>query len=257
MIGLLFTLRTHAATIWAAEVDEKKVVDMSGSQLTQSLHIAHPGNTLTRQATSSSIVRGDIRSSQLYQRIVGQTLQSVGVGPNGEALEHGRPRSKADSETMHVVPPQEGDEANANTGFHIEGLSDETNQSLIRHMTEIAATTSAVAAREATRAPHKTAQLAHTPKKQGDRPHHQRTATFTGEAEDVPPGHTSGGHDAPNWSRTKSAVILLTATLAYAIIAEILVSTVDAVLVGSDIDEKFLGITLFALVPNTTEFLVS
>ena len=38
-------------------------------------------------------------------------------------------------------------------------------------------------------------------------------------------------------------------------IAEILVSTVDSVLAHSDIDEKFLGITLFALVPNTTEFL--
>ncbi|KAK1080936.1 hypothetical protein LTR48_007618, partial [Friedmanniomyces endolithicus] len=64
-----------------------------------------------------------------------------------------------------------------------------------------------------------------------------------------------GGHDAPNWSRTKSAVILLTATLAYAVIAEILVDTVDAVLSHIDLDEKFLGITLFALVPNTTEFL--
>lgn len=30
---------------------------------------------------------------------------------------------------------------------------------------------------------------------------------------------------------------------------------VDVVLNGSGIDEKFLGITLFALVPNTTEFM--
>ena len=65
----------------------------------------------------------------------------------------------------------------------------------------------------------------------------------------------SGGHDAPNWSRSKSYFVLLTATIAYAVIAEILVSTVDSVLAHSDIDEKFLGITLFALVPNTTEFL--
>jgi Ca2+:H+ antiporter len=65
----------------------------------------------------------------------------------------------------------------------------------------------------------------------------------------------SGGHDAPNWSRTKSYIILLTATLAYAAVAEVLVNTVDVVLKNFDIDEKFLGITLFALVPNTTEFL--
>lgn len=38
-------------------------------------------------------------------------------------------------------------------------------------------------------------------------------------------------------------------------VAEILVDTVDSVLEHVDIDEKFLGITLFALVPNTTEFL--
>lgn len=67
----------------------------------------------------------------------------------------------------------------------------------------------------------------------------------------------AGGHDAPNWSRNKSSVILLGATVLYAIIAEILVNTVDVVLENFDIDEKFLGFTLFALVPNTTEFLVS
>lgn len=65
----------------------------------------------------------------------------------------------------------------------------------------------------------------------------------------------SGGHDAPNWSRNKSTVILLVATLMYAIIAEILVDTVDAVLADFPINPKFLGLTVFALVPNTTEFL--
>lgn len=65
----------------------------------------------------------------------------------------------------------------------------------------------------------------------------------------------SSGHDAPNWSRNKSTVILLGATLLYAIIAEILVDTVDAVLKDFPIESKFLGLTVFALVPNTTEFL--
>jgi Ca2+/Na+ antiporter len=37
--------------------------------------------------------------------------------------------------------------------------------------------------------------------------------------------------------------------------AELLIDVVDVVLDGSGIDEKFLGITLFALVPNTTEFM--
>ncbi|KAI0826892.1 hypothetical protein BC628DRAFT_1319645 [Trametes gibbosa] len=66
-------------------------------------------------------------------------------------------------------------------------------------------------------------------------------------------GH--GGHDAPSWSRTTSASVLLACTAMYAVIAEILVDVVDVVLEGSGIDEKFLGVTLFALVPNTTEFM--
>lgn len=65
----------------------------------------------------------------------------------------------------------------------------------------------------------------------------------------------AGGHDAPNWSRNKSTVILLVATLLYAIIAEILVDNVDSILEDFPINPKFLGLTIFALVPNTTEFL--
>ncbi|OCF75230.1 calcium/proton exchanger [Kwoniella mangroviensis CBS 8886] len=64
-----------------------------------------------------------------------------------------------------------------------------------------------------------------------------------------------GGHEAPSWTRGVSAGVLLGCTLLYAIIAEILVDVVDVVLQGSGIDEKFLGLTLFALVPNTTEFM--
>lgn len=84
----------------------------------------------------------------------------------------------------------------------------------------------------------------------------------------------NGGHDAPSWSRTTSASVLLACTALYAMIAggcnlpskipitdfsclhvDLLIEVVDVVLVGSGIDEKFLGVTLFALVPNTTEFM--
>ncbi|KAG0244017.1 hypothetical protein BGX31_009973 [Mortierella sp. GBA43] len=61
-----------------------------------------------------------------------------------------------------------------------------------------------------------------------------------------------GGHDSPNWSKGKSATVLLGCTVLYSIIAEILVNSVDAV---SSIDDKLLGLTLFALVPNVTEFM--
>lgn len=72
-----------------------------------------------------------------------------------------------------------------------------------------------------------------------------------GEAE----GGEHGGHDAPSWSRFVSASVLLACTALYALIAELLVDVVDVILQGSGIDEKFLGVTLFALVPNTTEFM--
>ncbi|KAF8798839.1 hypothetical protein BYT27DRAFT_7176964 [Phlegmacium glaucopus] len=68
-------------------------------------------------------------------------------------------------------------------------------------------------------------------------------------------GHEQGGHDAPSWSRTTSASVLLGCTALYAVIAELLVDVVDVILKNSGIEEKFLGITLFALVPNTTEFM--
>ncbi|KDQ62211.1 hypothetical protein JAAARDRAFT_65999 [Jaapia argillacea MUCL 33604] len=72
---------------------------------------------------------------------------------------------------------------------------------------------------------------------------------------EVDEGAAHGGHDAPSWSRTTSASVLLACTALYSVIAELLVDVVDVVLEGSGIDEKFLGVTLFALVPNTTEFM--
>jgi len=83
--------------------------------------------------------------------------------------------------------------------------------------------------------------------------HQQTHARSSGVTDQDHGGH--GGHDAPSWSRTTSASVLLGCTALYAFIAEILVQVVDVVLEGSGIDEKFLGVTLFALVPNTTEFM--
>lgn len=257
VVGLLFTLRTHAATIWSNEPDEKekKPFDAAANSLSNSGHLEFPHSTMSRTATGQSVSRAHIRDTQLYKRIVGQTQHEFGLGLEGQPVVGSPPNNKTGGSTPHVVPPKD---SNEHPTFHVEGLTDEASDALVRHITEIAATTTALATRDVTRAPHKAARMVSTPSK-GDRPHHHRTATAATEAapeeQEAAPGHTSGGHDAPNWSRQKSAAILLTATVAYAIIAEILVDTVDSVLEGSDIDEKFLGITLFALVPNTTEFL--
>lgn len=221
-----------------------------------------------------SIGRNEIRESQLYKRILDQSLNQVGLSPRtAEDSRHPPVSSNAQRDitpqTPHLVPPKSsGGESTtvadnaSQRSIHVAGLSDEDNANLVRQVAEMAATAAAVAARDATVAPRKTSASARTAV------HHSRHPTAPGTAnyhelhdEAVVAGTSlqgeSGGHDAPNWSRLKSSIILLGATLLYAVIAEILVNTVDVVLESVDIDEKFLGITLFALVPNTTEFLVS
>jgi Ca2+/Na+ antiporter len=64
----------------------------------------------------------------------------------------------------------------------------------------------------------------------------------------------AAGHDSPNWSKSKSFTILFGCTILYSLIAEILVDTVDTVMDSLAIDEKFLGLTLFALVCKPHSF---
>lgn len=294
-IGLIFTLRTHAAVIWNTEVDEKKAERMAESTNTMQSHYGGRGATPTPFPTlSRQPTRTDVRESQLYRRILGQSLRQLGANESQIATpispgHHRKPSVGYDTIPIsegsipHVVPPKSKDSTPVGSpvlgkGIHIGGLSEEDNRLLQRQVAEMAATAATVAARDATRFPRSASQAAVTPVNGPDgRPstrHTSRGVDVEGahsasrgegeirsshppaaQASDAAAGASSGGHDAPNWSRTKSAVILLTATLAYAVIAEILVNTVDAVLTNVDIDEKFLGITLFALVPNTTEFL--
>ncbi|KAJ3306245.1 hypothetical protein HDV03_000165 [Kappamyces sp. JEL0829] len=63
-----------------------------------------------------------------------------------------------------------------------------------------------------------------------------------------------GGHDNPGWSIFKSAAILLGCTIAYSLIAEILIDSIDEIIEAFPISEKILGLTLFAIVPTVTEF---
>ncbi|KAL6718313.1 hypothetical protein ACLMJK_004402 [Lecanora helva] len=282
IIGLWFTLRTHAATIWNIEVEEKKAhlpIGLNGSIHHQPIH-ASQQLPVKAQGSGSSKDSGArnvstttaIQDTQLYKRILNQSLQQSGHGTHSaETSRHASTTSNApQTQAPHVVPPKSSDgdspvtaDNASHRSMHLTGLSDEENSKLARQVAEMAATAAAVAARDAVNAPRKistTAQSTHSaPAQRTPRPstaapppafldsHHQAAA-----AVEAPAG---GGHDAPNWGRVKSAVILLGATLLYAIIAEILVNTVDVVLSNINIDEKFLGITLFALVPNTTEFL--
>lgn len=266
VIGLWFTLRTHAALIWATENEEKEkkaAQPISDSFTFEPRHLLFPpGGPEASGAISSH--KDSIRESQLYKRILGQSLRQVGLedtsGANWDQVESGSPSDKK-AGIPHLVPPRSGGDESSNVPKAIHGLSGEENERLVRQVTEVAATAAAVAARDAARSRKYSAQ-------QGNSSTRQACRTQADQAKTHPPGEDNedigivaepahgGGHDAPNWSKAKSSIILLGATFLYAIIAEILVNTVDVVLESVDIDEKFLGITLFALVPNTTEFLV-
>lgn len=257
IIGLWFTLRTHAAIIWTSEHDEKKPVSLQHhGNSSLSLHGQHAD---TQQSTDKRHVgqghKHSMRESKLYARILGQSLAQVGL----KSRDNDENYQRSD---LHLVPPKNDGNVRSPT-LALPGLSKEQNDALIRQVAEVAATVATVAARDATRkkGPNPATVSGsnnHSRRHTGGSTHGQAdevdaTAVIT----DQQHAPSSGGHDAPNWSRAKSSVILLVATFAYAIIAEILVSKVDVVLKNVDIDEKFLGATLFALVPNTTEFLVS
>jgi len=264
---LWFTLRTHAAVIWNNEVDEKKTQEaqqISGSQQPSG---GEPHGRLqrhgsTQNSSSEAAARGqEIRDSQLYKRILGQSLKQVGLGPredesrNNSTSEPTGPNGS--TQTPHLPPPKSSGGESARSDIQIPGFSEAQKTNLVREVAEMAATAAAIAARDATKAPRKTSVSANTTQKpaiiRAGVVHEPEDAAAPAEAHAA----EGGGHDAPNWSRMKSSIILCGATILYALIAEILVNTVDVVLQNVAIDEKFLGITLFALVPNTTEFLVS
>lgn len=75
------------------------------------------------------------------------------------------------------------------------------------------------------------------------------------EPEEEEEEEAAAGHDSPNWGKAMSYSVLFGCTILYSLIAEILVETVDLAMEDVAIDEKFLGLTLFALVPNITEFM--
>ncbi|PQE24795.1 sodium calcium exchanger protein [Rutstroemia sp. NJR-2017a BVV2] len=253
VIGLWFTLRTHAAVIWN-EVDEKPKQEGPTSQ--QPSGGAAHARVQKNNQTSSEIRGAEIRDSQLYKRILGQSLKQVGLSPKDDVRRDLNDESTTNgtAQTPHMVPPKSSMGDSMRSDIQIPGLSEAQNTTLVREVAEMAATAATIAARDAGRLPRRTSNVTHTSHKLPQ----IKTGAVHAEIEEPVNGEAhaaGGGHDAPNWSRMKSSIILCGATILYALIAEILVNTVDVVLSNVAIDEKFLGITLFALVPNTTEFL--
>ncbi|KJR82200.1 Ca2+:H+ antiporter [Sporothrix schenckii 1099-18] len=299
VIGLWFTLRTHAAVIWNTEIEEKRQEELAGTAPRHNVT-----STAVATGTSGDATGVDIRDSHLYRRILGQSLKQVGLQPrqDGRASRDASVSGPSGSSTGNCdagAAATSGGKSSSTTAkssgaagttaddgrssVRIAGFTEAESDNLVHQVAEMAATAATIAARDA-RLPRRASARGAFPTTgtigggstaggNTIRTNTVRTAPFhdpyeggaslgvvagaAGEEPVAPGGGEAGhgGHDAPNWSRRKSAVILMCATALYAVIAEILVDSVDFVLDGFSIDQKFLGITLFALVPNTTEFL--
>jgi Ca2+:H+ antiporter len=63
-------------------------------------------------------------------------------------------------------------------------------------------------------------------------------------------------HESPGWNIFISAGVLLTCTILYTLIAEVLIDCLDIIIEEFQMSEKILGLTIFAIVPTVTEFCI-
>ncbi|KAK0221676.1 hypothetical protein IW262DRAFT_1375415 [Armillaria fumosa] len=244
LVGLWFSLRTHASQIWQNPQQLMHSVELPIHQRQSLYHRLVPSAGAANPNTPGSLHRKESHAHSFGRDAASISPQpppsqpSSSRGPPSPVL----PRRVSYAATPSMPPP-----------VHFTPVMESVDQAVKNtalqpmHLPEAMTTddfTRAVAVATVSALRHQQAHAAQSP---------GRARVSGAENESASGGH--GGHDAPSWSRTTSASVLLACTLLYAIIAEILVDVVDVILQGSGIDEKFLGVTLFALVPNTTEFM--
>ncbi|UPL01753.1 hypothetical protein LCI18_012687 [Fusarium solani-melongenae] len=200
VIGLLFTLRTHATVIWASDAEDKKHLARRKQPVTTPLTQGRPEIPIgapfeSRRHSFSSYCAG-IRSTTMVGSPRGELSPLSSPLQRVELEVPPRNLARRDCDSLPELPEQ-------------DGAQDGTNG------TSISSTDAQIARRRTS--------------KEND------------------------WHSVPNWSRTKSLLILLGATILYGILANIIIEMVDSVLKEVPVDEKFVGLTIFALVPNTTK----
>ncbi|KAF5127321.1 Low affinity vacuolar monovalent cation/H(+) antiporter [Metarhizium anisopliae] len=141
LIGLWFTMRTHAAAIWNAEIAEKKHEEQLRASVIRS-----------SQPSAAETTGTDIRDSHLYKRILGQSLKQVGLQPH--PAEIGRQASIITQDAAanrmaaapHVLPPKGSDLIRSTV--NVPGLSQVDNNALAREVAQMAATAATFASRD-------------------------------------------------------------------------------------------------------------
>src|SRR5690606_35139351 len=103
LVGLMFTLRTHAASIWQLElsgVGPSSAPAQHTSTRPSTLHLQHFQQSQDGPPTAAE---RDLRESALYKRVLGETVHTAGINRDynsGGNFHHPTP---------HVVPPRERD----------------------------------------------------------------------------------------------------------------------------------------------------
>ncbi|RTE70064.1 hypothetical protein BHE90_015547 [Fusarium euwallaceae] len=208
VIGLLFTLRTHAAVIWARDAEDKKHLSRRRRSVTTPLTQGRPTTPIDAPFDSRRYSFSNHRGSTGPTTIVGS------------------PRSPCRAPSPLSSPLQRVD---------------------------INITTPEIPPRNLTRGDCDV--LPHLPEEDDSRDGTNRASISSTDVRvaKTRPSKENDWHSVPNWSRTKGLLILLGATILYGILANIMIEMVDSIRKEFHVDEKFVGLTIFALVPNTTE----
>ncbi|ORX35412.1 hypothetical protein BD324DRAFT_632740 [Kockovaella imperatae] len=266
LIGLWFSLRTHAAQIYQNPQQLMKAEESAA---------LHPAirSTLNQRVSPQALMQhilplhkgaNSLNASQLNSPILSTSQQpTLRLGKSNHPAIGGTPQSQRvksaplSAERMPMHDDSQPQSRLASGAYNLpQGYSpflDTVDRDMKQHHLAPMSLPSTLTTEDFTRAVAVATVSALRHQGSIINGHSRRERSTQGPAHNEEEEH--GGHEAPSWTRGVSAGVLLGCTLLYAIIAEILVDVVDVVLHGSGIDEKFLGLTLFALVPNTTEFM--
>ncbi|KAF8318991.1 hypothetical protein DL93DRAFT_2164698 [Clavulina sp. PMI_390] len=269
LIGLWFSLRTHASQIWQNPQQLMQQTDTLApnpnrlsvwNKLTPadfSLPISAPTRPLQRQQSNNTITHS--RSQSAMRQNTGQAGGATPARPASPTIRRiAPPPTSTTAPKVDTQPTPRAQAPATATGYTpiLENFSSSLRGDPAAGVQPLTLPP-AITADDFTRAVAvaTVSALRHQQHQEALRPRGLPTpGVMEGPSHDAG-GGGHGGHDAPSWSRMVSASVLMACTVLYAVIAEVLVDVVDVVLEGSGIDEKFLGVTLFALVPNTTEFM--
>ena len=190
IIGLWFSLRTHAAQIWETPLHGQDYPLQRSSISTTNWRDNHPDELIVKRIAgrvSSLFLRGEQPSADRADR--GQSGKDIPFNSEGRLL----------SQSANFVQNADVATAAATVTVSNPQSPNVTSQAVPPPVSMVGPSSK-----------FEHPQTAETRYRSHDWEHRDA---------DLTEGRVVEGHDAPNWSRTKSSMILLGATILYAIIA--------------------------------------